>query len=67
MIEKGLKLKPHYGEGDARLFLAESYIKTNKLNKAINQWQIITTLDSTYPSYEDVRNQAEEMLQKWKK
>jgi len=29
-LEKGISLKPHYCEGDARLFLAESYLKANK-------------------------------------
>lgn len=36
---KGVSLKPHYCEGDARLFLAETFIKLGKKGKAVEQWK----------------------------
>ncbi len=63
-LEKGISLKPHYCEGDARLFLAESYLKANKKKKAIEQWKIVEKMEPEYPSYEHVPNEAKKMLEK---
>lgn len=64
-LEAGLLLKPHYCEGDARLFLAESYLKLSKKKKAIEQWRIIENMEPEYPSYEKVPEEAKRMLQKY--
>ena len=64
-LEKGLSLKPHYCEGDTRLFLAESYVKASKLKKAIEQWEIVEKMEPEYPSYEHVPNEAKKMLAKY--
>ena len=37
VFERTIELKPHYCEGDTRLALADSYIKTNQKKKAITQ------------------------------
>lgn len=64
-LEAGLLLKPHYCEGDARLFLAESYLKLGKKKKAIEQWRIVENMEPEYPSYEKVPEEAKRMLQKY--
>ena len=40
-LERGVELKPHYCEPDARLFLAESYLQANQKARAIQQWRIV--------------------------
>jgi tetratricopeptide (TPR) repeat protein len=64
-LKKGIELKPHYGYGDALLFLAESYLKINEKNKAIELWQIAKELEPMYPSYDYVKNEANKMLLIW--
>ena len=64
-LEIGLSLKPHYCEGDARLFLAESYLKLGKEKKAIEQWRIVEKMKPEYPSYEKVPDEAKSMLEKY--
>lgn len=61
-LEKGLALKPHYCEGDARLFLAKAYIKSGKKSLAIRQWQHVTRMQPEYPSYDSVQDEARKML-----
>ena len=51
-LERGVELKPHYCEPDARIFLAESYLRTNRKDKAIQQWRVIEGMPPEYPSYE---------------
>ena len=63
-LKKGIDLKPKYGEGDARLFLAEAYIGSGNKKKAIEQWKIALKLEPQYPSYEHVQNEAKKNLAK---
>ena len=65
MLEKGISLKPHYCEGDARLFLATSYIESGKKSKAIQQWRLDSKMKPEYPSYEHVPKEAQKMLKKY--
>jgi TolA-binding protein len=58
----GLKLRPSYCEGDARLMLAESYLKAGHKAKALGQWQIVAAMPSEYPSYDAVPNEAKRKL-----
>ena len=60
----GLDLKPHYCEGDARLMLAESLLKTGQNRQAIEQWRIVAAMQPEYPSYEAVPNEAKANLAK---
>lgn len=64
-LEKGIALKPDYCEGDARLCLAESYLKIGKTKQAIAQWKYVAKMEPTYPSYEVVPNEAKKMLAKY--
>jgi len=61
-LQRGIDLKPHYGEGDARLFLAESLIKVGQKKKAIEQWKLVAAMEPQYPSYEAVPNEAKKLL-----
>jgi tetratricopeptide (TPR) repeat protein len=60
----GINLKPHYCEGDARLMLAESFMKIGQKLKAIDEWRIVAAMPPEYPSYEAVPNEAKENLSK---
>jgi tetratricopeptide (TPR) repeat protein len=62
-LEKGISLKPHYCEGDARLFLADAYLKAGKKSHAIAQWRHVSKMEPEYPSYESVQNEAKKMLE----
>lgn len=62
VLEKGIALKPHYCEGDARLFLAKALFKSGKKGLAIKQWQHVSKMQPEYPSYESVQNEAKKML-----
>lgn len=61
-LEHGLALKPHYGEADARLMLAESYLNAGKKAKAIEQWRVVERMSPAYPSYEAPINAARALL-----
>ena len=61
-LEKGILLKPHYCEGDARLFLAKAYLHSGKKSLAIKQWEHVAKMQPEYPSYESVQNEANKML-----
>ncbi len=59
---KGLELRPHYCEGDARLMLAESYLKSGQKTRALEQWRIVAKMPPEYPSYDAVPNEAKRRL-----
>ena len=61
-LQRGIDLRPHYGEGDARLFLAESLFKAGQKKKAIEQWKLVAAMEPQYPSYETVTNEAKKLL-----
>lgn len=63
-LQRGIELRPHYCEGDARLMLAESFLRTGQKKKAIEQWQMVSAMEPEYPSYEAVPNEAKKMLVK---
>lgn len=61
-LQRGLTLKPHYGEADARLFLAEAFEKEREILKAIEQWKIVRDMEPMYPSYDHPQQEAERKL-----
>ena len=63
-LERGIELKPHYGEPDARLFLAESYLRAKQKAKAIQQWRIVEGMPPEYPSYETTAIEARAKLER---
>jgi tetratricopeptide (TPR) repeat protein len=46
----GLQLKPHYGEADARLMLANALEQNGKIQDAITEWRKVVGLKGFYPS-----------------
>ncbi len=58
----GVDLKPHYCEGDARLFLADSLLQLGLKRKAIEQWQLVAAMAPQYPGYEAVSEEAKRKL-----
>ncbi len=62
-LEHGVELKPHYCEPDARLFLAESYLRSKQKSKAIQQWRIVASMSPEYPSYEATAYEARAQLE----
>lgn len=63
-LQHGIDLKPHYCEGDARLFLAESLLHTGQKSLAIQQWRLVSSMQPEYPSYGAVPDEAKKMLKK---
>jgi tetratricopeptide (TPR) repeat protein len=62
-LKDGIALKPHYGEADARLFLAEAYERAGDIRSAKQQWTVVADMDGSYPSYDEPMNEAREKLQ----
>jgi len=62
VLEDAVSLKPHYGEADARLALAEAYEGLGQLDKAITLWNEIATMKEQYPSYGHPIVEAKEKL-----
>jgi tetratricopeptide (TPR) repeat protein len=61
-FQRGLALRPAYCEGDARLMLAESYVKSGQKQKALEQWRIVAAMPPEYPSYDAVPDEAKRRL-----
>ena len=64
-LQQGIALKPHYCEGDARLFLATAYFESGQKKKAIDQWRLVSQMEPEYPSYDAVPDEAKRMLAKY--
>lgn len=65
-LERGVELKPHYAEADARLFLADAYEKAKQIEKAKAQWRIVEGMDPCYPSDDKPMIEARQRLSKYK-
>ncbi len=63
-LERGISLKPLYGEGDARLYLAEAYLMSGNKSKGLQQLKVVANMAPEYPSYEHVPDRAKELLTK---
>lgn len=61
-LEKGLDLKPHYAEADARMMLAEAYEHSGKIKEAKAQWEQVRDMQTTYPSYDVPKEEAKKKL-----
>jgi len=49
-FRSGLELKPHYGEADTRLMLADAFERSGKIQDAIAEWKKISEMTGFYPS-----------------
>lgn len=61
-IERGLALKPHYGEPAARLWLAEIHEALGQIDKAVEQWRHVTEMRVEYPDYRTPGTEAKRKL-----
>lgn len=64
-LKKGIDLKPHYAEADARLFLADALINGGKKKEALAQWEYISTMEPFYPSHEKPMEEAKAQIKKF--
>jgi tetratricopeptide (TPR) repeat protein len=59
----GLALKPHYGEADSRLMLADVLKRLGRTDEAVREWQTVVHLEPCYPSYEwPIEEASKELL-----
>jgi tetratricopeptide (TPR) repeat protein len=61
-LEQALDLKPHYGEADVRMLLAEAYLQLGHKSRAIAQWHRVIALPPVYPSHEAPAMEAKDLL-----
>ena len=51
-LTRGIDLKPHDAEADARLLLAEALAGGGELNRAREQYRMDASMEPSYPSYD---------------
>ncbi|MBR1219262.1 tetratricopeptide repeat protein [Bradyrhizobium sp. U87765 SZCCT0131] len=61
-LTRGIALKPHYCEADARLMLAEALYGAGRLRDARTQWDIVSRMQPEYPSYDLPMQEARQRL-----
>lgn len=61
-LARGIALKPHYCEADARLMLADALCGAGRLRDARQQWDIVCRMQPEYPSYEQPMQEARKRL-----
>jgi tetratricopeptide (TPR) repeat protein len=66
-LSRGIELKPHYAEADARMFLADAFVALGDIKSAEEQWRIVISMMSTYPSHEAPMEDAHRLLEKHSK
>jgi uncharacterized protein HemY len=62
VLTRGVALRPHYAEADARLFLAEALKSNGDRRLAREQLEIIASMEPSYPSYELPIDEAKRQL-----
>lgn len=65
VLKKGLSLKPHYGEADAKVMLAEALFNNGEKKATVAELKKVVKMEPMYPSYEAPIEKAKEMLAKW--
>jgi tetratricopeptide (TPR) repeat protein len=63
-LSRGIDLKPHYGEADARLYLAEALVNAGDTKRARLELEHIAAMVPSYPSYDLPIKEARERLGK---
>jgi tetratricopeptide (TPR) repeat protein len=61
-LRVGVDLKPHYGEADARLFLADALWGTGRKVEAAAEWMTVSKMTPSYPGYEQPIEEAKRRL-----
>jgi Flp pilus assembly protein TadD len=61
-LQIGIDLKPHYGEADALLFLADALWLAGKKKKAEDEWLTVSKMEPCYPGYDNPIDEAKQRL-----
>ena len=61
-LRAGVDLKPHYGEADARVFLADALWQAGRQKEAEDEWLTVSKMTPTYPGYDNPINEAKRRL-----
>ena len=61
-LRVGVDLKPHYGEADARLILADALWGACRKVEAVAEWMTVSKMTPSYPSYEQPIEEAKRRL-----
>ena len=61
-LSRGIELKPHYAEADARLFLAEALSNAGEIARAREQLLVVASMEPSYPSYDKPMLEARKLL-----
>jgi hypothetical protein len=61
-LKIGVDLKPHYGEADARVFLADALWGAGRKAEAAAEWMRVSKTEPSYPGYEQPINEAKRRL-----
>jgi Flp pilus assembly protein TadD len=62
-LQIGVDLKPHYGEADARVFLADALWLAGRKSEAEEEWLTVSKMTPSYPGYDNPINEAKERLE----
>jgi tetratricopeptide (TPR) repeat protein len=62
-LQIGIDLKPHYGEADARLFLADALWLAGRKREAEEEWLAVSKMTPSYPAYDNPINEAKQRLE----
>ncbi len=61
-LRVGVDLKPHYGDADARLILADALWGAGRKVEAVAEWVTVSKMTPSYPSYEQPIEDAKRRL-----
>jgi tetratricopeptide (TPR) repeat protein len=61
-LRTGVDLKPHYGEADARVLLAEALWHDGQEGAAEREWLMVSKMSPTYPGYDHPIDEAKRCL-----
>lgn len=61
-LQRGVDLKPHYAEADARLWLGEALLASGDRNRAREQFEHVAGMQPSYPSHDRPMRAARKRL-----
>src|SRR5450756_1315882 len=61
-LTRGIELRTHYAEADARMMQAEAVFGAGRAREARKQWEIVSSMQPTYPSHDAPIQEARQRL-----
>lgn len=61
-LRTGVDLKPHYGEANARVFLADALWQSGRNAEARAEWLTVSKMEPSYPGYDNPIDEAKRCL-----